>query len=224
MPKNLNNAKITQRLVESFQLKGRYIPMLDEVIVPVYVLDDPAPAAPNRLAGGFVKIDGADDPNALFFNPPGSGVMMVVTSVVVQLSKTTGPQVVHTLKGFMRRQSIGVDVSTDQSAQWRDNRIRDTISDTPLGTFEATIGSQPGGRQLFERAVPLEVGTADLLEDVIASPQMGPRQPPIVLSPDNGFLIVSLSPVAEAINLIMNVLWEEIPLMGGVAIASGTPP
>jgi len=224
MPKNLNNAKITQRLVEAFQLKGRYIPMLDEVIVPTYVIEDPAPAHPNRLAAGFVRIDGVEDPSLALVNPAGSGVMIVVTFANLTVGKLTGAADTISIGGFLRAGDIGVDASLKTSSQWRDSRLRGTVSDTPYGVMVANT-SGAAGRQLFERAVFLDNANPLVNTAVIEAPLMGPRQPPVVLGPDAALVLLPDAGIpGSSTNSILNCVWEEIPLMGGLSNVSGTPP
>jgi len=221
MPKNLNNAKITQRLVEAFQLKGRYIPMLDEVIVPTYVIDDPAPAEPNRLAAGTVRRDGVSQPLLIIHNPLGSQVLVVITNVVVETSKFVGaPQGgLFIITGDIIQANVFNDNSDNNSKAFRDTRV--TLSGPQAALLGDSGGS--GGVQIFERSVVLDPGVSPLQFDVISSPVQGPRQPPIVLAPNTGFA-VSINVGVDQVSLVANYLWEEIPLLGSVGRSSGTPP
>jgi len=221
MPKNLNNAKITQRLVEAFQLKGRYIPMLDEVIVPTYVIDDPAPAEPNRLCAGTVRRDGVSAPLIIIHNPVGSQILVVLTSVIAEASKlvAAGQAQLFLITGSLIGANIFNDNSDNNSKAFRDTRI--TLAG-PQAALLADAGGS-GGVQIFERSVLVSDTTEPLLFDMVSSPVQGPRQPPIVLAPNTG-LAININVGVEQISLAANFLWEEIPLLGSIQRGSGTPP
>jgi len=221
MPKNFNNAKVTQRLVEAFQLKGRYLPLLDEVIVPVYVMDDPAPAQPNRLAAGTIRIDGVISPQVDIFNPVGSGMMIVLTSAVATLGKS-GAAFQGTLNVHIREAGIIGDASDVNSLTWRDNRITPTIP-TPQAEMAAAFGVGSIGIIIAQRPFSISGVIDPQALDVISAPLMGPRQPPVVLRPGTSININS-DTAAIPVNLVVNWLWEEIPLLGSAGLVSGTPP
>jgi len=85
MPKRIQIGAVTQALQRAFGFKGRYTPMLDEVVVPVYVIADPAPAAETRICSGTVFAPGPSTTGKTtvqILNPPGSGIIVNVTSVV----------------------------------------------------------------------------------------------------------------------------------------------
>lgn len=74
MPKQINTAGVGQRLVKLFALKGRFQPVLDEVIVPVVSVD--AEEVEQRPAGSnaFVGAGGAGTYTCVVLqNPSGSG-------------------------------------------------------------------------------------------------------------------------------------------------------
>jgi len=224
MPKSLNNAKITQRLVESFQLKGRYIPMLDEVIVPVYVLDDPAPAEPNRLAAGTVEITapGAGTTKLQLFNPPNSGVMTIVTFASIILSKAGGAADFYPVLIFLvQSDQVPSDGSTALNTDWRDTRI---ALDEPYTTVSSSAGGIAAGSQIITQVLGLDPAASLAEVEVLASPVQGPRQPPVVLKPSTGIVLQVTNPQAAGLTMFANFLWEEIPLLGSVGSVSGTPP
>jgi len=84
MPKQLNNGAITQALQRAFGFKGRYIPMLDEVIVPVYNIADPSPAQQTRLCAATIASAHTVPffTTLQLFNPAGSGNVVNVSNVV----------------------------------------------------------------------------------------------------------------------------------------------
>jgi len=225
MPKALQNPKITQRLVKAFDLKGRYLPMLDEVVVPVYIIEDPGPAEPNRLAGGTGEIQAALEPVGQLFNPAGSGVLIVVTSANATAFKTGGTVLIFPAPVSLSTVQMP-DSGIQRSTEWRDTRLRLSVSASPLG--EITMGTRTtlpaGTRRIFQRTI--ELGGPDLSDvEIIESPFSGPRQPPIVLSPGNGLnLEMQSGGSMPTLSLTVNYVWEEIPLIGSVAQSSGTPP
>jgi len=221
MPKNLNNAKVTQRLVEAFQLKGRYIPMLDEMITPVYVIDDPAPAEANRLAVGTVQIQAAVNPTTQLFNPLESGIVAVVTFANAIFSKPSGAASLIDITVFLvESDQVPSDASFALNREWRDTRI--DIAD-PYAFTASKAGSVAAGAVIIQNATSIESGVGTATVGVLETPVQGPRQPPVVLKPGTGVAINANTGV-DNINMSSNFLWEEIPIMGRQVPASGTPP
>lgn len=71
MPIKVQNASATGKLAQFFSLKGRYLPSLDEIIVPVAMVadlsDDPGPATPQVFQERFTIANNAvENPEILF--------------------------------------------------------------------------------------------------------------------------------------------------------------
>ena len=87
MPKQLNNGQVSLSLQKAFNFKGRYQPMLDEVIVPVYQIEDPVPSlVQNTYAGSIQIAEGAvgDFARIRLTNPAGSGIVLTVTGASLE--------------------------------------------------------------------------------------------------------------------------------------------
>jgi len=79
MPKQINTYTFGSALVKKFGLKGRFQPVLDEVIVPVTLVDE---SEAGQLAIGNIlgAASGAGNQHLMRFqNPEGSGVLAVIT-------------------------------------------------------------------------------------------------------------------------------------------------
>jgi len=142
VPKQLNSGAITQALQRAFGFKGRYIPMLDEVIVPVYVIADPSPASQTKLCAATTSVstDAANFGIIQLFNPLGSGNVVNVTNVVVSSSVKEALNIVFFDGGdaFDQRPNI----------HFRDRRNpgepstvirREAVVATPVGDLVATV-------------------------------------------------------------------------------------
>jgi len=199
MPKELNNGKVTESLQRAFGFKGRYIPMLDEVIVPVYVIADPSPASVTRLcaATGNVVGDAGIDRNWIgLFNPVASGMVVNVSNVVVSsdvkqvmviafLDDVTGSGV-RTTNFFRDRRNPGLP-STEL-------RI-DTNTAALVGDEVARI--QVDGA--LSQTASWETQSGD------------PRQPLAVLGPGNGLIVQQESNLLDLDIIQVNFRYLEIP-------------
>jgi len=98
MPLPIQVGSVTQALQRAFGFKGRYTPLLDEVIVPVYVIADPSPASRTKLCAATMDVTNGNDANSAgmvqLFNPPGSGNIVNVTNVVARGDQKFGIRVI----------------------------------------------------------------------------------------------------------------------------------
>jgi len=193
MPKQLNNGQITQALQRAFGFKGRYIPMLDEVIVPVYVIADPSPAAQTKLCAATASLT-IDQTNAFvqLFNPPGSGNIVNVTNVVaISDAKIAIDIAFHDTPGVQNLSDI----------HFRDRRFS--------GSPSTQIRSETPGVLLGELVAVITVDGA-LSQTAAWETQAGdPRQPLAVLDEGQG-LIVQKRDIVSA-SLSVNFRFLEIP-------------
>jgi len=178
MPKQLNNGKVTESLQRAFGFKGRYIPMLDEVIVPVYVIADPAPAAKSKLCAATVTVSNPDGTGgflvyAQLFNPVGSGNIVSVTNVV------TSSDAKQTLAIRFFNGTVGVD---RPDIHFRDRRVGGEPSTIIRRETNATSGQ--GDLVAF-----VDVDGA-LSQTAAWETQSGdPRQPLAVLDEGQGMIV-----------------------------------
>jgi len=214
MPKQLNAGQVTQALQRAFGFKGRYEPMLDEVIVPVYVISDPSPAQVTRLAGGTVfnsQTAVTSEGNfSQLFNPARSGVLVNVTSGTILgdvkaemairlggLSDTPAPTLLSPGSIFRDRRNSG-----NPLAQIR----RD---DTGAGLSSGDILAKLVVDGALTQTASWVAEAAD------------PRQPLAVLAPGQG---VTVQPIDQGLTIIFNVnfKWLEVPITQ-VNPAAGIP-
>jgi len=222
MPKRINTAQFTQALQRAFGFKGRYIPMLDELITPVYVLQDPAPSYATKIASGAstaLEVLTGDFVHNSLANPPGSGIIVVLTGLSFQANLEDDKQIILPMEIVVTIQSKAQPANATSNGRWRDRRIEgipaarlSSVTDTSGPVFPAmdrvVFASGPAG------ALPaiLQVITAD------------PRQPIAVL-PANSFLSTDSNTAADAASknrLRTNFHWLEIPESQGFGV--GTPP
>jgi len=222
MPKQLNNGKITEALQKAFGFKGRYNPMLDEVIVPVYTISDPIPAAPFNVYAASMLIPPAptlaNAPVANFTNPSGSGVLAQITSVSAGSFVDSGPQPdnVVLIELFLSQQEYGDVTGTIRK---RDSRV-------PVDAKARITGGErvpAGGSFVFARALIKTDSVTAQLEGGVGGV---PRQGLITMEPNSGFDMQLNG--TEAVNpgdapLLVNYTWIEVPLSGSVTNGAGTP-
>jgi hypothetical protein len=80
VPKQINTYFPGQQLVQRFGLKGRFQPVLDEVVVPVTILEPAAPQERIATGGAGRGASGAGNQNQVYLeNPAGSGIVVKVT-------------------------------------------------------------------------------------------------------------------------------------------------
>jgi len=213
MPKQLNSGQITQALQRAFGFKGRYIPMLDEVIVPVYVIADPSPAQITRLVGGTFRATVASGSNFLgfvqLFNPEGSGVLINLTSAVAQGDVK--------IELTARVGGLADTPGTDQGlgVRFRDRRL----TSEPIGQMFSDGGSTLVRGDEIAR-LQVDGAFSQIASWIVQSTD--PRQPLIVLRPGTGVIIQGTDPIAESYVLDVNWLWLEIPITQ-VDPAAGIP-
>jgi len=203
MPKQLNAGAITQALQRAFGFKGRYVPMLDEVIVPVYVIADPSPASQTRLCAGTVQTTSAatgdpDFPFVQLFNPVDSGVMLNITSVVILAGEKLDIDIIF-------EDAPGVQIGADPP-QFRDRRN----PGDPSAELRTDAGAQ---LSLFpDRVARVQVdGTFSQISSW-GKQSNDPRQPLSILAPGQGLLAQQVAAVGIAGALLANFIWLEIPL------------
>jgi len=199
MPKQLNNGQITQALQRAFGFKGRYIPMLDEVIVPVYNIQDPSPAAVTRLCIGTIAVATNTDPFRSFvqlFNPPGSGHLLNVTSAQVTGEVKFDLNILyHDLPGAV----LGSDTV------FRDRRNRGL----PAAQIFLDDTTPPVGQKIAS----LQVDGALSQSASWLTQGADPRQPLTVLEPGQGVIVQdNNAAVTGADSFSVSFRWLEIPL------------
>jgi len=197
MPKQLNNGQITQALQRAFGFKGRYIPLLDEVIVPVYNIQDPSPAAVTRLCIGVsaVAVSGPLNAFVQLFNPLGSGHLVNVTAA--QLTGTVKLDI--QIRYF---DSPGAVLTID--TVFRDRRNRG------LPAAQIFIDDTQGivGQKIAELQVD---GTLSQSASWVTQ-TADPRQPLTVLEPGQGVILQDSIGVAGGDSFSVSFRWLEIPL------------
>ena len=131
MPKQINTYQVGQSLVKKFGLKGRFQPVLDEVIVPVITVGDTTPTDIRLAVSGIsAAAAGAGNQHKIHLrNPPNSGILMTVKSF-------------WAVSGAPTTDFLAISMGTTSTAAgtrgfWRDGRIagqplgRLTIIQTP---------------------------------------------------------------------------------------------
>lgn len=218
MPKQLNNGRITQALQAAFGFKGRYIPMLDEVIVPVYAISDPVPSEPQ--ASFARRMIATEAPAAFtsikFTNPETSGVLAMITQVsAATFVDTPTPTEVVGLTAII---SDSTELNNDDglSAVARDTRVSSgsakcnmTFTQTSLNVN--TLSALATILLLTDQRVAQVVG--GLGESV-------ERIPPLVIRPGRGVQLVLSGSAGQDIPLLANFSWTEVPT-GGPATPRG---
>jgi hypothetical protein len=108
VPKQINTPSPGQALVRMFSLKGRFQPVLDEVIVPVVIVPLEAPAT-RKLAfwGTSQTATGAAQNLVILQNRVGSGVLIVITKIWAFSSQAADTFVVLPVAGQLSASGIG---------------------------------------------------------------------------------------------------------------------
>jgi len=202
MPKQIQVGSVTQVLQRAFGFKGRYTPLLDEIIVPVYVIADPSPAAITRLCAGNLRAtaDAGTDLNYIqIFNPATSGIVVNVTHVVV----------FSTIKqtffiSFFDDDPSSIVPAGQSGAAFRDRRnVGDPIGQLRLNTATAAlVGEQVAAVQVdgaLSQTAAWEADTSD------------PRQPLAVLGPGQGLIVQEELSQVSPQQFGVNFRWLEIP-------------
>jgi len=199
VPKQLNNGQITQALQRAFGFKGRYIPMLDEVIVPVYVISDPAPAALTRLVAGTIIADNSAEGSfetVQLFNPTGSGIVSVV-------SNWTG------LSNIKQKLNISffdspLSVTPILTSAFRDRRVAGSPASELLRGDQLTAVGQ--------LIAVLEVDGSLAQTAAWEAAAGDPRQPLVVLGEGQGVVMQSDEGAGTTNEIVANMRWLEIPI------------
>jgi len=224
MPKRIQNPKITEALQKAFGFKGRYTPQLDELVVPTYIIQDPAPSYATRQASiSISRITDGILANQLLHvvlqNPVGSGVVGLVTQMSLQfLIQDVGP--VSTGDTVFVGVHLGTFVGgAPQIAGFRDTR--EPGDPLLVGIVERDLIAQVAPF-IFRAAIPAGVETATSVLQGFAA---DPRQSISVLIPGS-YLEVSTAvgpdnPLDIEV-LLANFHWLEIP--EATAVGVGTPP
>jgi len=209
MPLPIQIGTVTQALQRAFGFKGRYTPMLDEVIVPVYVISDPSPAQVTRIAAGTQRVTNVGQPTAdlgflQLFNPVGSGVALVVSAAVLT-SDVKQAIIVSFFDG---------PATTDTGdIAFRDRRNRGK----PSGRIRSD--NTTGGTAFLGEAVAvLDVDGAFSQSAAWAVESTDPRQPLAVLDEGKGLAFQSQDTTLEGSSIRANIMWLE------VAITEQRPP
>jgi len=204
---------VTQALQRAFGFKGKYTPLLDEVIVPVYVVQDPAPAVVTRLVGAFDDLSqggGSEQQHVRLWNPVGSGVLGVLNFVRLQV--TDEIEAVTTKPHIMRAKIVITDVEptgAPSPGTFRDSRLGSQPSILEVRSDRDLITTPP---PFFAEIVFMTgiVGAPTQSLDVESS---DPRQPLVVLQPGSFLEITtrdSTTPTEPVIRT--NWQWLEVPI------------
>jgi len=196
MPKQIQTGHVTQSLQRAFGFKGDYRPMLDEVIVPVYVVADPTPAAVQRLCAatanqGLVVADAYIQ----LFNPPGSGVLANVTSVVASAD----------VKAELRVAFFNSPGEAAGTTFFRDRRNQGSPScEIRVDDTEAS--------SVGDLVAVLQVDGAFSQISAWRTDASDPRQPLAVLSPGDGLILQGDFGTASGAIIRGNFRWLEVPI------------
>jgi len=172
--------------------------MLDEVVVPVYIIADPAPAAVTKLCAGTTIVGPTS--TALIavqlFNPPRSGVIINVTDAVVQSNfKQT------TLVSF-----FDIPLADPSSnVHFRDRRNAGEPSGQMFSAAD-TVGV------LGDFVAVLETDGALTQTAAWNTSATDPRQPLTVLDEGKGVVFQGQLVVPGTDELRVNMRWLEIPI------------
>jgi len=201
MPKQINAGQLTQALQRAFGFKGRYTPMLDEVVVPVYVIADPSPAAVTKLCGATATVTSVMDGGRAYiqlFNPVGSGNVVNLTLVAAQSSIKEALNVI-----FFDGSPAGTVVRTD--IHFRDRRNVPGLPSSLIRRNEDTAGVGFVG----DLIATLEVDGALAQTAAWIASAEDPRQPLAVLGEGQGIIIQQNDNLASTIRV--NYGFIEIP-------------
>jgi len=210
MPKQLNNGKITEALQRAFGFKGRYIPMLDEVVVPVYQIADPIPAdpAPTYASSILVAKNGLESVRIRFRNNIGSGITVQITSLSIGIfEELPGAKPVLRPVIFIEEPGTNAtDFSTVAVLQNRDTR--ETLPSRISLTGQTFV---PGVDRTIGVIARTIVNPDSTLAEVVSAPGQETRQPLVVL--EEGFSVGIRNEGSAAIDLpfLANFSWLELP-------------
>jgi len=203
MPKDIQIGSVTQALQRAFGFKGRYTPMLDEVVVPVYVISDPSPAAVTRISAATRSVVKDDIINFSFlqlFNPAGSGILCNVTSA--------------TASSDIKQQLTVAFFDTRGSDQQSNIFFRDRRNEglpACITLRETSFGTVAFGDAVAVLSVDGALSQTASWEEQTADP----RQPLAVLPPGSGVIVRNTiaDDAASALStIIVNWRFLEIPI------------
>lgn len=193
MPKQINSAAVGQRLVQLFSLKGRFQPVLDEVIVPV-VSVDPEGVERKPAAGKFFQAAGGAGTYVFGYllNPSSSGIIVRVTRIVVPNSLTVDVLMPGLGQSILPLISGGASNATTE--RWS----------------EGGIPGIPTAQVLYGTSTTATSGSAQMALSQGSAQQQIPFPVPIVLKPGD---IVQIT--TEAANTAMggSFEWTEEPIV-----------
>jgi len=195
MPLPIQIGAVTQALQRAFGFKGRYTPLLDEIIVPVYVIADPSPAAVVRTAGGHGEtLSLINEQYIQLFNPVGSGTIVNVTDAIVQGDVKLGFQVAlfDTPAPVLAGQSF-----------FRDTRNRGfPVAKILRDTAQVGLIGDPLSRGSVDGALAQTASWEASAAD--------PRQPLVVLEPGKGVIVQMFGQGGNAL-MDVSFRWLEVP-------------
>ncbi len=133
MPTEVQTPGAWVRLADAFRLTGRHRLLLDEVIVPVAIIENLAPEDPLanlRFAQGGIAAQGAVATVAQcqLFNPAGSTVVLDL----YQVSFASNTSSVAYQMG-----PVAAALASDNPAQWQDRRL--VAGSIPVGRMQSAI-------------------------------------------------------------------------------------
>jgi len=232
VPIKIQTGKVTEALQRAFGFKGKYTPMLDEIVVPVYQVSDPVPAASQKLCVGTIKVDvfpaGTESAGVQFSNPKNSGVLASVTAVTLAVTKGVGPGTV--LLYDVRFDTTGAEFApgafvTEQQGHFRDQRESQPGARSQralcklLGQGDNIINGFSDATTFTHVTIKSDETFAEMVSGLAA----GARQNLMVLPPGKLFTIQAADVLsADGLPLLMNVVWLETPI--GQQPAAGIPP
>jgi len=219
MPKQLNNGRVTAALQRAFDFKGRYIPMLDEVIVPVYAIEDPTPAAPQLTYASVVVVPGGPGVGDFAFakikNLEKSGGDFVLTEATVGsfVDDAVGPPTNNVIAVEVRiALSLGSTFPTIHPSVARDSR-NNIPSKSEISSGSATAVADGLGALAF----PLVI-TDQVSAQIVSSGISPDRQPAVVLKPGTALSFLAAGKNAEGTAgtpgapMLISLNWFERPI------------
>jgi len=221
MPKAIQVGSVTAALQRAFGFKGKFTPMLDEIVVPVYVIQDPAPAVKTRLVAATAEITAptpADPTEAIahvrLWNHPKTGVLGVVNFVHIQI--TTDQDTVQTKPWLVRGFIVKTNVTPPGAGATVPGLFRDTrftAAEKPALEIRSLFDNVGSGSDFFTQ-FNFTTGLTGAPAQRMEAESSDPRQPLAVLSPGS-YLEVNI-PEATIIGgepkLRVNFQWLEIPI------------
>ncbi len=219
MPKAINNPRITASMQKAFNFKGKYIPMLDEVVVPVYQIDDPVPALPAKTFAGRFIVPGATSagnfPQIIFNNPAGTGTLMMITQVSFGLTDSI-PQ---PLAGEDFKYTAIIAGATTPTANVPTAPVNRDTRNAGKSVIQISTGETSASADGFAALAQAILNSTTGVSSLVGGPGPGlPRNPPIIIRPDRQLKMLASGALADgatALKSFVNLAWTEIP-EGGI--------